>query len=406
MLVSKKSKKGSKLSELFSFLLPFTVGATWYGSQMGSGTASGALHMTYFVRFGYYGVIFSAIALLVELWFYFWVVELSRRTQCYSTKEFLQTAFHPFEKILMPAYDIMAICSFSAATASCMAGAAELLNSYLGVDYYIWLAVVVAVFMAITMFGINAIRAVGSVLTVAMVTIIILFLAVGIPANWESIVSNWSARAVGEGEKYGNVGWAVWHIFLFASMQVPTASILSTACKGCVKSLRDSLKAVLFGFVCLFITMVPISLLLFGRWPENLESGTAIYVLEAIEHLEGAAFIKAAYPLLLASAFVTTGPNYIFNLSERWSKISLWDNLKNPKNPLKKLWFRKFSVAALFCAVCVVMAVNGFGFVTNTILPLTGYGWFVIFLIFAIFVPIKVIRSYSHSKKSAVGSLK
>ena len=383
-----------------AFFLPFMVGATWYGSQMGSGTASGALHMTYFVRFGYYGVIFSGLALLVELWFYFWAVELSRTTNTFSTKEFLSLAFHPFEKVLLPIYDIMAICAFSATVSSCIAGAAELLNTYLGINYYLGLIITAALFIVLTMFGISAIRAVGTVLTVAMITIIILFIVAGLPANWESIVQNWTSRAVGEGEKYGSLGWGIWHIFLFASMQVPTASILSTACKGCIKTGRDSLKAVLFGFVCLFITMVPISLLLFGRWPANLESGTSIYVLEAIQNLENFAFLKIAYPLLLASAFITTGPNYIFNLSERWSSITLWDKFKNPNTPLKKLWLRKFIIAVLFCAVCVAMAVNGFGFVTNTILPLTSYGWFAIFIIFALFVPVKVMKNYRKLKKA------
>lgn len=97
---------------------------------MGSGTASGANHMNYFVRFGWYGVIFAGVALLFELWYYYWTMELSRTTGIYKSSTFLREVFHPYDKILMPIYDVLALSAFTVSTGSCMAGCAEVLNSY------------------------------------------------------------------------------------------------------------------------------------------------------------------------------------------------------------------------------------------------------------------------------------
>ena len=180
--------------------------------------------------------------------------------------------------------------------------------TYFDMNYFLGLVIWTVVFMALALFGMKAIRAVGTTLTIAMIAIVLVVLIIGIPANWDSIVENISTRAVGEGSMYGSVWWAVWYVFLFAALQTQTASTMSVHCEGVINTKRDSLKAALFAFCLLFITMVPLSLLLLGRWPGNL-NGTSIYILEAIENLPGAAFVKAAYPILLMCAFVTTGPN-------------------------------------------------------------------------------------------------
>lgn len=390
--------KGKKTSLITAAMAPLMVGATWYGSQMGSGTASGANHMNYFVRFGWYCFIFAAIALVLELWYYYWVFELSRTTKKYESRAFLTEAFYPYEKALLPIYDILAIAAFTISTGSCLAGAAEVMVTYFDMNYFLGLVIWTVVFMALALFGMKAIRAVGTTLTIAMIAIVLVVLIIGIPANWDSIVENISTRAVGEGSMYGSVWWAVWYVFLFAALQTQTASTMSVHCEGVINTKRDSLKAALFAFCLLFITMVPLSLLLLGRWPGNL-NGTSIYILEAIENLPGAAFVKAAYPILLMCAFVTTGPNFLFNQTERWSNAGFWRGIKD-SNPFSNMKLRRFVVALIYLAICFVLAVRGFGFVTNTLMPALSYGWILLLVVFGIATPIRVRKMRREYEKT------
>lgn len=388
--------KAKKTSALSAMMAPLMVGATWYGSQMGSGTASGANHMNYFVKFGWYCFIFAAVALVMELWYYYWVFELSRTTGKYNSREFLTEAFYPYQNILLPVYDILAIAAFTISTGSCLAGAAEVLVKYFDMNYYVSLIIWMVIFVALAMFGMKAIRAVGTALSVAMVAAVIVVLCIGIPANWSSIVNNISTHAVGEGPKYGSLGVAVWYVFLFASLQTQTASTMSVHCEGVINSKKDSLKAAVFAFVLLFITMVPLSLLLLGRWPGNL-TGTSIYILEAIDNLEGAGFVKAIYPVLLMCAFVTTGPNFLYNQTQRWSSAKFWDKV-SAKSVFSKENVKRFTVAVIYILICLLLAVKGFGFVTNTLMPALSYGWFILFVVFAIVTPIRVLRMRKEEK--------
>lgn len=372
-------------------LLPLAVSFTWYGGQMGAGTASGANHMNYFVKFGWYGVIFAVLGLIIELWYYYWALELSRTTGIYKSQNFLREAFYPYEKILMPVYDILAISGYTVATGSCMSGFAEVLNNYWGVNYMVALILSFAAFMIIAWFGMKAIRAVGSTLTIIMVAIVILTLCIGLPANWDNIAANWTARAVGEGSKYGSLGWALWYVILFGALQTQVVTTIAPACEGIIRTKRDSLLASAVGFICLFITMVPLSLLLLGRWPGNLD-GTSIYILEAVQNLEGASIIKILYPVLLVCAFITTGPNYIFNQTERWSEANFWNKIKNENSIFQKHTVRKLIVMVIYVAISFLLAVKGFGFVTNTLMPLLSYGWLITLIVFAITVPVRVIK--------------
>lgn len=378
-----------QMSKLHLWLLPLAVSFTWYGGQMGSGTASGANHMNYFVRFGWYGVIFAGVALLFELWYYYWTMELSRTTGIYKSSTFLREVFHPYDKILMPIYDVLALSAFTVSTGSCMAGCAEVLNSYWSVNYMLSLAIIFVAFMVIAWFGMKAIRAVGSALTICMVAIVILVIVVGLPANWDNIVYNWTNRTVGEGPKYGSLGWAIWYVILFAALQTQVLSTIAPACEGMINKKSDSLKASLVGFICLFITMVPLSLLLLGRWPGNL-NGTSIFLLEAVQNLPAGGLIKILYPILLVCAFITTGPNYIFNQTERWSEAKFWTKITKEDSFFRKMNVRKFIVMVIYVGISFLLAVKGFGFVTNTLMPALSYGWLITLVAFGIAVPVKV----------------
>ncbi len=385
-----ENKKGTK-SIIPAMLLPLAVSCTWYGSQMGAGTASGANQMNYFVKFGWYGVIFSAVGLLLEFWYFYWAIEFSRETGIYKARDYLREAFHPHEKILLPIYDILALSAYSVATGSCMSGFATVLSDYWGLNYMAALIGSFVLFMVIAWYGMNAIRAVGTALTFIMVAIVLVTLCIGIPANWENIMVNWTSHAVGSEGIYRSLGWAVWYIFLFAASQTQVVTIMAPACKGVIRSKKDTFLACAVGFLFLFVTMVPLSLLLLGRWPGNL-NGTSVYILEAVQSLKGGTIVKILYPVLLVSAFTTTGPNYIFNQTERWSEAGFWNRIKNEESVFRKSSVRRIVAMTVYVGISFLLSVNGFGFVTNTLMPALSYGWMIMFVIFMFVVPRKVQR--------------
>lgn len=359
----------------------------WFGAQMGSGTACGNNHMNYFVGFGWVGLITVVLAMLLEFWMFYWGMELSRITGASHFSSWMREITYPLDKIFVPLFDVLCLIVFPVYIGSCLAGTAEVTSQYLGINYYVALIGGVILFMLIAVFGMKLLAKVQLVLSACIIGVIIYFLCIGVPANWDASVANFTSHRVGEG-MYGSLGWALMYVVLFVAMQFSNLSSMPAAMKGRLASKHDTKMVVAITGFFLVIVYFCMSFVLLGRWPGNL--GAEIFTLEAVQALNDP-LIQVLYPILLFCAFISTGPVFVFSLTDRWSSLSFWDRLKKDNIFRAKPKFRRACVGAVIVAAALYISTYGFGFVTHYMFVFTSWAFLPFcFIPVVFFVPFRV----------------
>lgn len=362
----------------------------WFGAQMGSGTACGNNHMNYFVEFGWIGLITVCLAVILELWMFYWGMEISRITKAHHFSSWMREITYPFDKIFVPLFDVLCLIVFPTYVGSCLAGTAEIVSQYLGLNYWVALVLGVILFLLIAIFGIKLLTKVQLALTICIVFVVIYFLCIGIPANFEAAAENWNNRIGGIGGIYDSVPWALMYVVLFVAMQFSNLTSMPAAVKGRLRSKKDTLFVVLATGVLLMLVYFGMSFLLFGRYPDNL--GAEIFTLEAVQAINDP-LIQVLYPILLFAAFLSTGPVFVFSVTDRWASFRMWDRLKESNVFRKKPLARKALVGGLFIAVSMYISTYGFGFVTHYMFVFTSWAFLPFCFIPVVFlVPLRVRR--------------
>lgn len=384
---SKESKKFGLSGPVIAMLGVVWV---WFGAQMGSGTACGNNHMNYFVEFGWIGLITVCLAVLLELWMFYWGMELSRVTKAHHFSSWMREITYPLDKIFVPLFDVLCLIVFPVYTGSCLAGTAEVVSQYIGINYWVALIMGVILFLLIAVFGMKLLTKVQLALTACIVCVIVYFLCVGIPANFEAASANWNNRVGGIGGLYDSVPWALMYVVLFVAMQFANLTSMPAALKGRFRSKKDTLFVVVMTGTLLMVVYFGMSFLLFGRYPGNL--GAEIFTLEAVQSLDNS-LIQVLYPILLFCAFLSTGPVFVFSIVDRWSSFKLWDRLSENSAFRKKPALRRVLVGGLFIAVSMYISTYGFGFVTHYMFVFTSWAFLPFCFIPVVFlVPIRVRR--------------
>ncbi len=398
-----ENKVSENRSRIQVIALVLGVVWVWFGAQMGSATACGNNHMNYFVEFGWIGLITICLAMLLEMWMFYWGMELSRVTRAHHFSSWMREITYPLDKIFVPLFDVLTLIVFPVYTGSCLAGTAEVLSTYLPIFSYDGALVsAVILFLLIAIFGMKLLAKVSLTLTVCMVAIVVYFLIVGVPANFEAAAENWNNRIAGgigleDSELYQSTAWAFMYVVLFVAMQFSNLSSMPAALKDRLGSPRHTKIVVACTGTLLTIVYFGMAFVLFGRYPDNI--GAEIYTLEAVANT-GDTLLQTVYPLLLFCAFISTGPVFVFSFTDRWSSFTQWERL-SPNNILrKKHWVRRVLVGGIFVAISMYISTYGFGFVTHYLFVFTSWAFLPFCFIPVVFLmPLRVRRMRKEMKE-------
>ena len=396
-MAQEKGKKG-----LFSPQMMLILGVVWvwFGAQMGSGTACGNNHMNYFVGFGWIGLITVLLAMGLEFWMFYWGMELSRITKAHHFSSWMREITYPYDRIFVPLFDVLTLIVFPVYIGSCLAGTAEVTSQYLGIPYYFALVCGVILFMLIAIYGMKILAKLQTLLSVLIIGVIIYFLIIGIPANFDASMSRITNNMLGDGDVYGSFAWALMYVVLFVAMQFSNLSSMPAATKGRLHSKMDTKKVVLFTGIFLVIVYFAMSFVLLGRWPDNLSA--EIFTLEAVQALNDP-LIQVLYPILLFCAFISTGPVFVFSLTDRWASLAFWDKMSEKVILKRNVKLRRAFIGAVILAVALYISTYGFGFVTHYMFVFTSWAFLPFcFIPMVFFVPFRVRKM---RQEAAAGTL-
>lgn len=353
----------------------------WFGGEMGSGTASGANSMNYFVKVGWIGLWFCVFATIMQSWYGYWGNEYSRLTNQHTYSDFLHQVWKPLDKYMVPLFDIFVVATSPIFISGCISGVATMLNQYFGMNYALSVLAVTLAYLVIALAGVGLLEKIGTALTAVIVIAIVVVLGMCIPRFWTGIVEVQRSRMMGEG--YTMVR-AVW-LMIAAWGQQCSCINTSVTTNQCLRTRDAVIKAVAIHIGLMAVVKVGLTVMLQGRWPGNL--GASIYILEATAAV-GSTLIEVLYPILLAACFISTGPLNIYSNSTRWVNLKAWERLPDG-NFFKK--HRMLICCAVFTLLSYLLANFDFNFITGVIQVYASYLWLLLYAIpISIICPIKV----------------
>lgn len=385
-------RKQTKERTKVSWLTVVAISCLWFGGEMGSGTASGANSMNYFVKVGWIGLWLCLVATVMQSWYGYWSNEYSRLTNQHTYADFLHQVWRPMDKYMVPLFDLFVVATSPIFISGCISGVATMFDQYFGMNYALSVLLVTLAYLVIALAGVKLLERIGTALTAVIVVAIIVVLGVCIPRFWTGIMEAQRNRTMGEGYTMARAIW-----LMIAAWGQQSSCINTSVTTNHALKTRDSvIKAVAIHIGLMTVVKWGLTLMLQGRWPGNLDA--PIYILEATEAV-GSAAIGVFYPILLAACFISTGPLSIYSNAVRWTSSKIWDKLADG-NLFKK--HKKLTCAVVFTLLSYLLANFDFNFITGVIQVKASYLWLLLYAVpVSIICPIKVKKL--RRKISAMG---
>lgn len=180
------------------------------------------------------------------------------------------------------------------------------------------------------------------------------------------------------------------------SAQIISVGVASAG--NVLQSKRASKVAIGIYVVAYGLLQIFFSICFFRLFPEIVNSD--IPTLD-IADASGSSFLPLAYQIMLVLAFLSTGPVYLFSLSDRWYKAGFWQKLKG-ENLLKKNEKVRFAlVMVVVLGIGYAVANLGFRFIIVEIVPKQWVFYCVMLAIpMGIIAPLRVKRMRKELKET------
>ena len=399
----------------------FTVASVWFGTHVGGGFASGNQVIQYYSNYGYTSVIFPILAmglLAVVMYIMMKFAKLSGFTNYKDTYAALYPK--PWMEVF---FEIFYIVIVLAAMASAVAGAGEVLASFIGVKYIgagkvTMNLVVVAALIILTIFGIKLVRAASTVLSVSIIVITALLVVFGLTADYDSIAAQLTSQYNVELAEYTNAtATAIWKgVLVYAAFQCVSIPPMIAAANEL--SLKGVKKANILGWLMNGLALAASGWML-TKWYPLLASlqnagkeflaanptataatdpivayATALGIPnQTVLNLIGIKWLLVAFSVLLFCAFMSTCVTLVYTMIQRFEGKFFPNTIKNDK-------LRGTIVAALVIAICFAISLLGLTKIVKYAYGYDGYYSIVVIVIPAFIWGIPKIKKLEAAKKA------
>lgn len=323
----------SKASKAASFALA----SAWFGTHCGSGFATGAQATSFWVKYGahafYLPIISVAIMSIVA--YYYW--EYSRTFKTYDYSSFSKSLYAPYHKVFGTIYNILFLGIMIMGVSAVFAGCGQLLNSTLGIPFFLGVAITMAITIILNMFGSGLLTKSASALSTILVVSLVIVTMTGIIKNGArlgEIATNW--------ETSGSAASAIWSAILYASFQCAILGATINLSET-ITSKKESKLAAVFGLIMNGLMMVVLTYMLLSAYPGT--TSEALPVLAIAESL-GIPFLVPLYSLMLFLSFITTAITCIGSIVKRVENMGA----KQIPNPNTRRGLYSFALVVVsFC---------------------------------------------------------
>lgn len=289
--------------------------ATWFGSHVGAGFATGSQYVVYYADYGWFSIFMPFVTWLIVAAAFYIIYEYCRLIKAESYKDYAKNFYLPNNKIISSLivllFDLWLISAQIIGLGGILAGGGSMFETSLHLPYWMGILLVGVIITLMVIFGMKVLMKVQKYMMYVLWVCIIVIGVLGLVNNIDNFKTVISTRAT------NRTLWEAFKgAFTYASLRMAVMGCTAPIA-GTLTSSQETRKTVIFGGIINSVMLWIFGLFILSMYPEiNKE---ALPILSGIQRL-GQAYIwlEILYDVLLLFALITTGAGCCFTVSSRF----------------------------------------------------------------------------------------
>ena len=368
-----------------SFWKAFSVAAVFFSSHAGGGFATGNQANTYFVGFGWAGILSSILSMLVLTLTFREAMIMYNDRHLTSYKELFQTLFHPFDKLELLFelfFSIMVVMVIAAA----ISGAATAFKTYFSMNYYLAVFIVAVLTLVLSIGSANVVRKVGTYMGIGIMVTALLIYAYGIFAGdgfLSQLRADWSTHG------FSKLPTSLWNGLVYAGFQcvhLPTMIAV-----GVGLNTKDEVpRSMRFAFVINSLGLALSTTMLFTwqNYYTAVEGGTTLPTLVSLEAMD-LPVLLVVYAVCLILCLISSAVTITFGFVARFENLKLLQSIKS-------MTHRRVIISTFIIIVSMLISLVGLTRIIKYGYGLNGY--LAIAVIIIPFLTVGYVKNYRYRK--------
>ena len=380
------------------YIFPAYIGvsAVWFGTHVGTGTASGNQTASYFGAYGKLGLLGGFIAMILLGFCIYYCIEYSRLIGTTNFKEFANSFFSPYQKIFSTVFEFafiwMVIMNFSAALDT----GATTLKLQFGLNYWIGILLFCVATIVLTMFGAELVRKSSTILTFLILAALIAIVFFGLTSSQNDFVGHWTST-ITLPATLPEKPWyeLVWSAILYSSFLAVGMMGTSLSVSDSLKNKKDSKKAAILGIIlnggliCLVAILLYAFPTVLGDYFDPMRASKTFIPNLEIVGIIGKPFLTYFYIVILFCAIISTLEGYGFGVISRYRKFI----------PIKKESGKDLSLLIILLVVGILVSRLGLDWIISKGFRFIGYVEIVFVVLPTLIIGHKKIKMATEKKQ-------
>ena len=303
------------------------VAAVWLGGHFGPGFATGAFSVTYYVKYGWIGLVMPLLAMLVTGGVMFYMTEYARSHNTTSYKPFVLSCYgEKAGKFISIIYDLLFLATVMCAGGLAFSGEANVLMNF-GFSY--WGAAIPTIIISalLCLYGSKLLSLASKYMMYAIVFVVILIAILSLVFGQYDLGAALTSAPVSTKEP--NLLYAVFSAVLYGCFQSTICfNVMSVA--DILKSREETRKAIIAGYVITVVLMIAIAFTLFCYVtviPDLCNPGVVAVPIMAVLGKLGFSWLTILFVVLMTLAVLTSAAGLAGAGCVRFNK--LFSGIKN-----------------------------------------------------------------------------
>ncbi len=282
------------------------VASVWLGGHFGPGFATGAFSVTYYVKYGWVGLLGPLLAMLVTGGVMFYMTEFARSRGTTNYRPFALACYgKKAGQVMSVVYDVLFLATVMCAGGLAFSGEANVLMNY-GFSY--WGAAVPTIIISalLCLYGSKLLSIASKYMMYAIMAVVVLIMILSLACGKYDLPAAFAAPPVSEAQP--NLLHAFLSAVLYGCFQSTIAfNVMSVA--DLLESKKETKKAIVAGYVITVVLMIAIAFTLFAYVtviPDLCNPGVVAVPIMAVLGRLGFSWLTLLFVLLMTLAVLTS----------------------------------------------------------------------------------------------------